>query len=334
MRDLARLDPEAIAAGAAEAWPLVRDADELHDALLSLVAIDDIEAAPWRVWLDELIAAGRDGACACRARELWTAAENWPTIAAAYPDAVAEPAIELPVALRREVARTDACVALVRGRMEHSGPATAAEIAAYLDLDESLAAASLEALEGQGAVLRGTFTALEQTNGDARPVEWCDRRLLARIHRLTVDGLRRRIQPVTPNEYLSFLTRHHRLTPENRWGGAVGVREAVVQLQGFELPAGAWSCARAAARVADYEPGWLDHLFLTGELVWGRWNPPKRGEGERPSLAVLSRVVPISLLVARRLGAAAAAREREPAVSLRPAAEQVLAALPIAGRCF
>src|SRR5262249_24060355 len=127
LRDLARLDPDAILQVRSEAWPLGRDADELHDALLGLVAIDEREARPWRPWLDKTIVAGRATRVVRAAQpDFWIAAENWPLLAAAYPETSADPSVHLPERLARTVERTEAVVALARGRIEHSGPTTAA----------------------------------------------------------------------------------------------------------------------------------------------------------------------------------------------------------------
>ncbi len=159
LRDLATLDPAAIAQVCREAWPLVRSAEELHDALLSLHTIDAVEAAPWAAWLQDLLRAGR----ATRVErpgqdDLWTAAEHWPVLAAAYPAAQPDPPVRLPERLQRTLERHAAITALVGGRIEHIGPATADEIAEFLGLPAANVAASLEALEGQGIVLRGNFT--------------------------------------------------------------------------------------------------------------------------------------------------------------------------------
>lgn len=339
LKDLARLDPEAIALVRQEAWPLVRSADELHDALLSLVSLDQRQVGSWTPWLDELARAGRatrvlrDGHA-----PLWIAAENWPVVRAAFPHATVEPSLELPPELDRVVTQADAWIALVRGRIEHSGPVTARELAATIGLEESFAAAALEALEGQGTVLRGTFTARSQRNAETdkstAEAEWCDRRLLARIHRLTMHGLRQQIQPVEPRAFLHFLARHHHLLADNRWGGAVGVREAVAQLQGFELPAGAWERRVLVARIEGYDPEWLDHLFLSGELVWGRLNPPRRDGAEKPSMAALTRVIPISLLLREELMGLLPPERAAPQAKLRGGAQAVLEALTARGALF
>jgi ATP-dependent Lhr-like helicase len=242
----------------------------------------------------------------------------------------------LPEALDREIEASDAIVAVVRGRIEYCGPTTAGELAAQLGISEPMVAAALEALEGRGSVLRGNFFAGEpgsETAGE-QPVGWCDRRLLARIHRLTLAGLRRQIQPVEPRDFVHFLTKHHHLGPRDQWGGAVGVREAIAQLQGFELPAGAWESRVLAARVAEYDPDWLDQLFLSGEAVWGRLNPPRRDEEDRPSSAALSRVVPISLLLREELPGLLPVEPPPPGGAVRSGAEAVLEALKNRGALF
>ena len=135
VRDLAKLDPAAIAQVRSEAWPLVRNADELHDALTSLVTINANEAAPWQSWLAALARANRATQVTVESgsnqRSFWTTAENWPVLRAAYYGATCHPPVELPAKLEREVTSADATVALVRGRIEHSGPTTAGVLAAF-----------------------------------------------------------------------------------------------------------------------------------------------------------------------------------------------------------
>ena len=335
LRDLARLDSEAVALVRAEAWPLVRSADELHDALLNLVAIDDLEASPWSAWLAALVTAGRAARISLSSgRELWFAAEKWPIVHAAHPAAQPQPPIALPEHLQQEVSASEAWTALARGRVEHSGPTTAAALADFLELDAGAISAALEALEGQGLVLRGRFTTDAQQQLDRPSDEWCDRRLLARIHRLTLAGLRRQIQPVEPRDFLHFLAGHHHLLDGSRCGGPVGAREAIAQLQGFELPAGAWEQRVLGARVAEYDPAWLDNLFMAGEVVWGRLNPPRRDEDERPSMATLSRVVPISLLLREELPNLLSPEREIPRGALRSGARAVLEALSTRGALF
>jgi len=308
VRELGRLDPAAIEQVRREAWPMVRDADELHDALLSLVALPESEGADWRPWFEQLVAAGRatvakrpDG------RTFWLAAERWPVIRAAMPDAAVEPPVQLPESLDIALSDMDALVTLVRGPIEVAGPTTAASVAGLLGLRESAVQAALEALEGEGCVLRGDFNAecgmrnaeLE-TRVDGNPNsafripnsafqptthhspltihQWCDRRLLARIHRLTLDAARRQVEPVRPEVFLRFLCDWQHVSPGTRLADRSGLREVIAQLQGFQIAGGAWERDVLPARVGNYEQTWLDELALAGELTWGRLLPPKRDE--------------------------------------------------------
>jgi ATP-dependent Lhr-like helicase len=164
--------------------------------------------------------------------------------------------------------------------------------------------------------------------------EWCDRRLLARIHRLTMQGLRAQIRPVEPREFLQYLLRRHHLVPDSAWGGPVAVRETIAQLQGFELPAGAWESRVLSARIAEYDPAWLDNLFLSGEVMWGRLNRPRRGDDARPSMAALSRVIPISLVLREELPLLLETVEPPSPGEVRSGAERVLEALTARGALF
>jgi ATP-dependent Lhr-like helicase len=303
MRDLTKLDPDAIDQVTAEAWPMVRDADELHDALKSLVAVRENELDDWKQWLAKLVAANR-AVCVVRPNEpsLHAAAESLPLLQAIYSEATAELQIRLPERLQRKWESSDAIVELLRGRMQHTGPTTADELATHLGLESSLVEAGLIALEGQGVVLRGQFAerSLEIPNPKSQisnppDLQFIDRRLLARIHRLTLSGLRDRIKPVEPADFIRYLVRYHRLDGDQPRGGPAGLRDVVGMLQGFEASAGAWESQLIQARVRGYDSAWLDNLFLSGELVWGRLRPPRRGEDEAPSMAMLTRTAPISM---------------------------------------
>ena len=358
-RDLARLDPDAIAQVSEDAWPVVRDAEELHDALQTLVVLRAEEAQPWSPWLAQLAQAGRacfvrvgqepddknpseathredDGIPAVtdvsRRQCMWIAAERWPLIQAVYPQASASPHPVLPPALDKTWESAAARVEIVRGRMQFGGPTTAAALAAKLALDESQVFAALEAVEGSGGVIRGRFTAAAQQPTAA--IEWCDRRLLARIHRMTLDGLRRKIQPVPPEVYLDFLVRRHGLLPGHQRRDSLGVREAVSQLQGFELPAGAWEDKVLAPRIADYDPQWLDALFLSGELAWGRLRPPKRDEKDGQGMAALNRTMPIALALRDDLPWLLPAERQSLDAFASSAAREVLAVLDVRGALF
>ncbi|HJT32930.1 MAG TPA: DEAD/DEAH box helicase, partial [Pirellulales bacterium] len=288
--DLARLDPAAIERIAREAWPVVRDADELHDCLLSHTAWPAADGPPWAGWFASLIDAGR----ATRlfvpgGPELWVAAERLSLVQAAYPEAKVEPRLALPESMRGPHESAAAAVELVRGQTACRGPMAAPEIAGLVGLRVELVLAALEALEGEGAVLRGRFTP------GARETQWCDRRWLARIHRLTLTSAREKVQPVSPSDFWRFLLAHQHLLPSENLSSRFGLREIVGQLQGFEAPAGAWERDLLPGRLADYDPAWLDELSLGGEVAWGRLQPPRRWLEQRRSSGSLHRAVPIAL---------------------------------------
>jgi ATP-dependent Lhr-like helicase len=121
--------------------------------------------------------------------------------------------------------------------------------------------------------------------------------LLARIHRLTMEGLRKQIEPVTVDVFLRYLTRHHGLMPGSKRGGASGLFETLAMLQGLDLPAVVWERDVLAARIENYRPEWLDELCLTGEVGWGRLFPTKRMPDRSRPLASLTRVVPMSIFL-------------------------------------
>jgi ATP-dependent Lhr-like helicase len=301
MRDLARLDAEAIERVIAEAQPVIRDADELHDTLLSLNALPSKESTLYYHFFNELVAQGR--AAEIRQADkpiLLIAAERWPLLRAARPGAEAVPPPNLPKDLDQDVDDEQAIAALVRGRLDISGPVTAEKIAADLGLKGSSVEIALARLEAEGYALQGRYTLSSYKEGAA--VEWCERRLLARIHRLTLETARRKIQPVPPEAYWLYLAEYHHLFPASHRAGSLGLREALGQLQGFEMPAGAWEMDILASRVEKYQSEWLDTLSFGGEVVWGRLRPPQKAEDDEPSRGGLTRVVPISLVFRDDLG--------------------------------
>ncbi len=323
-QDLARLDPDAVARVKEDAWPLARDEHELHDALMSAVAIPSEEGGEWKRHFEKLVSAGR----AASTGTLWFAAERLPLIRALFPDAKITQALSLPAALEKTVESTEALLALVRGRLEIVGPTTASELSGKLGLRVSQAESALSALEGEGFALQGRFT-----DPAVKEVEWCERRLLARVHRLTLDGARKRVRPVPPETFWRYLSEYHHLAPSDRRDGRLGLYEAVGQLQGFELPAAAWEAEVLPARVGKYQPEWLDTLSFSGELVWGRLRQPKRAE-DGPA-ASLTRVAPIALAFRQDLGWVLPPERADPArVHMSPAAATVYAALVKNGALF
>jgi ATP-dependent Lhr-like helicase len=191
-------------------------------------------------------------------------------------------------------------------------------------------------LEAGGYVLRGHFTpGLDAPQGGAAE-EWCDRRLLARIHRYTLDRLQRAIEAVSARDYMRFLLRWHHASPASQLRGRAGLRHAIVRLQGFEAPASAWEPELLAARVADYTPAWLDELCLAGEASWARLTP-RRASGSGAAMAA-SRSTPITVAARSDLGALldatralGEARQGEPGAG---AAAEIFEALRARGALF
>jgi ATP-dependent Lhr-like helicase len=159
------------------------------------------------------------------------------------------------------------------------GPVTPEALGEPLGLARPEVTAALLVLEAEGVALRGSFTP-----GTARE-EWCDRRLLARIHRHTLDRLRAEIEPATPADFMRFLFAWQHAAPAHQTSGLDGLRAVVLQLDGFELAAGAWERRVLPARISGYEPSMLDLLCFSGELGWGRLRPAGRraaADGVRP----------------------------------------------------
>jgi len=294
-RDLGALDAEAIERVREEARPQPRDAEELHDALLGLVVVRADDAPEWRGLLDELIDAGRAATAETPGGErLWLAAESLPLVRALFPDARIAPALRLPPHLDTPADADEALVALLRGHMECLGPVTAAELARRTAVSPGRAASGLAQLEGEGFVLRGRFRAgLDEE-------EFCDRRLLARIHRYTLDRLRREIEPVSAQDLLRFLLRWQHVAPGTRLEGKRGLMEAIAQLQGFEAPAVAWERYLLPARVEEYRGSWLDELCLSGDVAWARLSAGKSA-GNGNGRAAASSATPVSLVSRRDL---------------------------------
>jgi ATP-dependent Lhr-like helicase len=248
-----------------------------------------------------------------------------------------QPPLDLPEALAKPWEPADARVEIVRGHLQCRGPLTSGELAAKLSLGESQVFAALESLEGSGVAMRGRFRSQEsgvRSQESEDQTEWCERRLLARIHRMTLDGLRRRIEPVPPEAYWQYLLTHHQVLGDMRRQGELGLREAIVQLEGCELPAGVWENKVLAARVADYDPQWLDHLFLSGELVWGRLRPPKRDDEAGQGMAALTRSMPISIALREDLPWLLPAERSDVSAAAGSAAQEVLNALGMRGALF
>jgi ATP-dependent helicase Lhr and Lhr-like helicase len=327
LEEVGGLDEAAIAKVREEAWPDVRDADELHDVLHTLVAlpaqllwgqppaavrhneifVDQAEktdmggtfnrasldwtaeggcphmgcaGSNWPGYFERLVREGRAASAFWNERVYWVASERRKTFSTIFPEARFEP----DVADMKTAApsRDDALLTLVTGWMSHIGPTTAEELGATLGIAGSEILNALLRMEASGTVLRGNFSgaasrarvpAPHEPNIQQSEIEWCERRLLARIHRLTVASLRKQIEPVTAAHFMRWLLQWQHVAPGTQVVGERGTLEVLRQLQGFEVPANAWERQVLARRVVDYDPKWLDQLCLTGAVGWGRLSP-------------------------------------------------------------
>jgi ATP-dependent Lhr-like helicase len=298
--DLGRLDPQAIERVRAEAWPLAETADEVQDVLVSLGYLgeaDLVREPGWAAWLERLAAERRAARLATPERRLWVAAERHPWFAVLWPDARLEPVIAAPDTVGEAPSPEAALVEILRGRLECLGPVTVEALTRSLGLGPARVHAALVALETEGFALRGYFTP------GAADEEWCDRRLLARIHRYTVERLRAEIEPVSARDFLRFLLDWQRVTPQTRMDGPEAIAGIVAQLEGYEVPAGAWESEILPARIGDYEPARLDAQCLAGRVGWARLTPrsDRANDAARTKAVSPLRTTPISLFPRRHM---------------------------------
>jgi ATP-dependent Lhr-like helicase len=277
--EVGALDPAAIEEVQRESWPVVRDPDELHDALLTLLWLPVEEAQDWAIHLPRLIEEGRATALNVtdEGQEIrgWVATENQSqveTLFASGDDTTLD--------------------AIILGWMESIGPITSLGLAARLHLPSGQIHDSLLRLENSGQVLRGQFTP-HASRLTPDEIEWCHRRLLARIHRLTIGRLRKEVEPVTATEFMRFLFQWQHVSPGSRLHGETGLLDIVTQLTGFEAAASAWEPHLFRTRMAKYEPELLDRLCLSGAVSWGRLSPhPRLAHG---SDVERRRIIPTSM---------------------------------------
>jgi len=306
--ELGRLDPAAIERVAAQVQPDPRDEDELHDLLMTVVALRP--ADDWREMFAALVAGRRAAALHGPAGELWCAVERRPAIEVLFPDSAIDPDHPCPVAA--DPPDPDAAAAdLLRGHLDCRGPSTAADLAGATGLPERLIVRALARLEEEGFALRGRFTAAaraaESSAGEpgaagateSSAEEFCARRLLARIHGYTRQRQRSEIEPVNARDFMRFLLRWQHVEPGTRREGRFGVLAVIEQLQGFELAAGAWESGVLAARVDGYRREWLDELCLSGQVTWERLSvrDSEPDDAPRRSGMAPSRATPITLTI-------------------------------------
>ncbi|MBV9769645.1 MAG: DEAD/DEAH box helicase [Bryobacterales bacterium] len=296
------LDPAAIATVAAESWPDVRDADELHDALLSLITLPPVDE--WLEFFMQLAATGRASVIERGGKRFWVATERLHLINEVLP--------------------------AVRGWMESLGPVTAATLAGTLAFPTDEIETALLKLESEGQAMRGRFTP-GLAEGET---EWCNRRVLARIHRLTLGQLRREIEPVTAAQFQRFLFQWQHLIPGSRLHGVDGTLQIVKQLQGYEISAAAWEAEVLSRRIARYEPEFLDQLCLAGEVMWARLSPHPAFEALEPRRVRPTRAAPIAIFLRESADWLAASDPVTQAPALSHAAREVLAQIEQRGASF
>jgi len=330
------LDAAAIDKVHKEAWPEATNADELHDALMLLAAMTEDEVqrsvrhegngTAVEQLLNELVASKRVARLRVGEKRFWTSAERLPMLQTIYPDAGADSQVTVPESAQRQNwDRSAAIRELLRGRIEVSGPMSVGQLENILGLARSEIETALLGLESEGFVLRGKF------HPNTTEQEWCDRRLLARIHRLTIDRLRAEIKPVSLQDFYRFLFAWQRAGPEHHVEGAEGLESVLEQLDGCELPLAAWESAILPARVTDYDPEWLDRLCFSGRVGWGRLSTP---QSPNARVSAPLRSSPIALYQRENLHAWLVLTQPNSAIELSIVSHAVFEALQRGGALF
>ena len=274
-----RLSPEAIAEVRQAQWPDLRDEHELHDLLVTLILVPvTVTQQPgtrdWPLFFERLAAGGRVTIATVTAdkevRSYWIAAERVAWLRTLYPGCTVEQVLA-PVAIEAL-----SCEEIIRrtmqGWMSLLGPATARSLGDRLGLSPGEVWKQLLQLEVAGTLMRGTFENPHAADAE-HDVEWCDRRLLQRIHKRTLGALRKQVEPVTPAVYMQWLLGWQHVAPQAQLAGELGLLEVIRGLEGFEAPAIEWERTLLPARVANYDPRWLDSLCVAGVVGWGRVSP-------------------------------------------------------------
>ncbi len=318
-----KIDQNAIEAIRRECWPDLRDEHELHDLLHSVMALplhilDNPEAHHWPIFYERLVQTGRAQTVDCAGGPCWVATERLADINVLFPTSrdsssereqksgsfSREAAAILDIETL-QVTKSTALQRFVQGWLQILGPTTARGFARNLNLNPSAVFQAFLTLEMQGLLLRGTFehpAPIESSivgNRD-HDIEWCERRILQRIHRRTTTALRKQVEPVTPTVYMRWLLTWQHLAPQTQLSGEEGVFEALRQLEGFEAPAVEWERTLLPARVANYDPRGLDALCLSGAVGWGRISPHPAwsiGDGAAPRRVIPTNAAPITFYI-------------------------------------
>jgi ATP-dependent Lhr-like helicase len=315
-----RIDPAAIATVREQLWPDVRDEHELHDLLLQLVALpvgfvaDDERARMWPVLFERLVGSGRGFVVSLGEEAAWVAAERMGEVGLLWPES--SPKVEADAAVTRDAAT----LRLVQGWLQLLGPLTAEGLAGLVGLHPRSVHQALLAMEMQGVAMRGVFAYPRPKEDEPFAIEWCERRILQRIHRLTVGTLRRQVEAVPAAVYLRWLLTWQHVAAETQLAGEEGVLAALEQMEGFEAPACEWERTLLPMRVKDYDPQWLDNLCLAGVVGWGRVSPHPAWSGAdagAPRRVIPTSAAPITFYLresAEWLDAALAAKSVEESV--------------------
>ncbi|MCM2379176.1 DEAD/DEAH box helicase [Pseudomonas marginalis] len=315
--DLGALDADAIAGVREEAWPAPNGPDEMHEALMSLACIADNEVTPqWATWLHALAQGGRAYQLHTHLdTRLWVAVERLSCVQTIYPGNVPLlPGFDEPWTVEEAVTE------VLRARLGGFGPLSLIEIAAPLALPVADVTQALARLEQEGYVLRGHFSP------GATQEQWCERHLLARIHRYTVKRLRREIEPVALQDFMRFLFDWQHLSDGTRGQGSAMLPQIVGQFEGYAAATSAWDSDLLSARLKDYSSTWLDELCRSGKLVWTRLS--------NKTSAMALRSTPVVLLPRNQVGLWSGLTEPTDATTLSPKAQKVHQALRDHGALF
>jgi ATP-dependent Lhr-like helicase len=323
--DYSALDILAIQRVREEAWPWIRSADELHDALMLMgfMTMGEIHGqteargagsaqleleADLSLFLEELRKQKRATEVRHGNVRLWIASERQSMFTALGSDWHFHPPVDLPETLQQQEFTPEAALTeLLRGRLEALGPVTAQQLATSIGMSKSDVEFGLRSLEVEGFAFQGLYTPLTgDTQATAMDKEWCERRLLHRIHRYTIDAHRESIKPVSLQIYLQYLFALHEVQPLSDdislpgLANVDGLRRILQQLDGITAPATAWESDILPVRLPHYDPAWLDQLCVSGQISWGRLLQPREA-ASGSKLAGPVKNTPLNLVQRRNL---------------------------------
>jgi ATP-dependent Lhr-like helicase len=376
-----RLDQAAISTVRRELWPDLRDEHELHDLLHSVIAfplamLDEGLVAPsselgapssrgfiaqggvssearpsshntrhWPHYFNLLTQTGRARAIDVNGVPCWVTTERLHQLPALFPPRTPSPLPPSnrakPPSATESVTNKTTLKQCVQGWLQIDGPITAAAFSQRLNLDPAPVFQTFLALEMQGLLMRGAFE--HPATEDSHQIEWCERRILQRIHRLTLATARKQVEAVAPAVYMRWLLGWQHLSRQTQLSGEEGVLAVLEQLEGFEAPAVEWERTLLPARIAHYSPAWLDNLCLSGTVGWGRVSPHPAwlsGDGSAPRRVVPTNAAPITFYVRERAQwlphtlAQQSVQETTLAQALSPEALRIRAILAQRGACF